>query len=74
MNKETFNIPNNGEVVESDWTNFQLVGGNEKGEREYKNNAILVKKSEVKNANTDYKRTRTIGRIALFSSKDKLAA
>ena len=69
---ETLKLPN--EVIDADWTNFQLVGGSEKGEQSYKNEAaVLVDKKEVKNATTNYK-NRKIGRIALFSFEDKLAA
>lgn len=69
---ETLKLPT--EVIDADWKDFQLIGGDEKGERNYsQENAVLVKKSEVKNATTDYKE-RKIGRVALFSIKDKLNA
>ncbi len=69
-------------VVDSEWRDdidtsdlgFELVGRNEEGEKAYKNNnAVLVNKSEVKNATTDYK-NRKIGRVAIFSAHDRLAA
>ena len=69
-------------VVDSGWRDdidpsdlgFELVGGNEKGEKAYINkNAALIKKSEVKNPTTDYK-NRKIGRVAIFSAHDRLAA
>lgn len=69
-------------VVDSEWRDdidtsdlgFELVGGNEEGEKAYINkNAVLIKKSEVKNATTDYK-NRKIGQVAIFSAHDRLAA
>ena len=63
------------EVVDSDWKDdidFQLIGGSEHGEANYKN-MTLIKKSEVKNSTTNYK-DRKIGRVALFSLRDKLVA
>ena len=70
---EKLKIPT--EVIDSDRKDdidFQLIGGNEEGERKYKN-MTMIKKSEVKNATTKYKE-RKIGRMALFSMNDKLAA
>ena len=76
---EVINMPT--KVVDSDWRDdidpkieYELIGGDEKGEMNYINkNAIPVKKQEVKNATTDYK-TRKIGHTALFRYKDKLVA
>ena len=71
---ENFNIPNNGKAkdIEDQSFDFKLIGGNEKGERDYKN-ATRIKKSEVKNSTLDYK-NRKIGHVALFSISDKLSA
>lgn len=71
---ENFNIPNNGKVkdIEDQAFDYQLIGGNERGEREYKN-ATRIKKSEVKNSTLDYK-NRKIGHFALYSINDELAA
>ncbi|MBO7132242.1 hypothetical protein J6V85_03255 [Candidatus Saccharibacteria bacterium] len=71
---ENFNIPNNGKAkdIEDQSFDFQLIGGNEKGERDYKN-ATRIKKSEVEKSTLDYKK-RKIGHVALFSISDKLSA
>ncbi|MBR2543430.1 hypothetical protein IKF03_02450 [Candidatus Saccharibacteria bacterium] len=67
---EALKLPN--KVINADWTVFQLIGGDEKGERNYQN-MTLIKKSEVKNTTTNYKE-RKIGHTAIYSIKDKLAA
>lgn len=71
---ENFNIPNNGKVKDLDNSfDYEYYGGSEKGEIEWRKNATLIKKSEVKQTTTDYK-NRKIGHAALFSINDKLTA
>jgi len=73
---ETIKLPT--EVIDSDWKDDIAVDYEPfENESKYQNNipdgAELIDRKEVKNATLAYK-NRKIGRVALFSSRDKLAA
>ena len=65
---------------------YQLIGGSEKGDREYNRdrrlgqlayNGTLIDKAKVKNATTNYKAKKIgskVGIVAYFKPEDKLAA
>lgn len=73
---ETIKLPT--EVVNSDWRDDIAVDYEPyKNENKYQSSipegAELISSKEVENATLAYK-NRKIGRVALFSSRDKLAA